>query len=162
MTDSNQVLKPDATEQVMRALAIALAGAGLIATGWFGNAFWNQDAFEVREVQLEVREAGLDAYKADLDAHEAYLDAYEMELQQWAIQAANTEFAAKRQALIDELYNQTCVVPPGTLRFGNAATLQYGSERSGVLIDGTCYVPVNSGYSVESQVRAQIPAPPEP
>ena len=148
MTNSTQVLKPNATEQVMHALAIALAGAGLIATGWFGNAFWNQNAFEMREAQFEARETGLDAY--------------EIELQQWATQAANTEFAAKRQALIDELYNQTCVVPPGTFQLGNAATFQFGSERSGVLIDGTCYVPTSSGYAVESQVRAQIPTPPKP
>jgi hypothetical protein len=148
MTDSTQVFKPNATEQVMHALAIALAGAGLIAAGWFGNALWQQNAFEAREAQFEAREV--------------QLDAYEIELQQWATQAANTEFAAKRQALIDELYNQSCVVPPGTFQLGNAATFQLGSERTGVLIDGTCYVPTSSGYTVENQVRAQIPAPPEP
>jgi hypothetical protein len=131
MTNSTQVLKPNATEQVMHALAIALAGAGLIAAGWFGNLLWKQNEFEIREARL---------------------DTYEIELQQWATQAANTEFAAKRQTLVNELYNQTCVIPAG-LPF-------FSGERSGVLINGVCYVPTN--YGVESQIRAKIPAPPEP
>lgn len=148
MTDSTQVLKPDLTERVVRTFSVILAGAILVGAGWFGHASWTQNALQERLTQLEV--------------HEAELDAYEIELQQWAVQAANTEFAAKRQALINELYNQTCVVPPGTFHLGNAAMLQFGSERLGVLIDGTCYVPTSSGYSVENQVKAQIPTPPEP
>ena len=140
MTNSTQVLKPNATEQVMHVLAIALAGAGLICSGWFGNLLWNQNELKERAAQF---------------------DAYKIELQQWATQAANTEFAAKRQALVDELY-KSCVVPPGTVQFGSAATFQFGREKSGVLIDGTCYVPASSGYPVENQVKAQIPAPPEP
>ncbi len=138
MTDSTQVLKPDFTERVVRTLAIVLAGAGLISAGWFGHSFWTQNALQERLAQLE--------------SHEARLDAYEIELKQWAIQAANEEFVAKREALVDELYNQECVIPP-TVPF-------LGGERSGVLINGVCYVPTD--YGVASQIRAQIPSPPEP
>jgi hypothetical protein len=124
MTNSTQVLKPDLTERVIRAFSIVFAGAILVGAGWFGHASWTENALQERGAQL--------------DAHEARLDAYEIELKQWATQTANEEFTAKREALVDELYNQTCVVPPGTVHFGNAATFQYGSERLGVLIDGTC------------------------
>lgn len=131
MTNSTHVLKPDIIERFIHGLAIVLAGSGLICAGWFSHMFWTQNVLRERIAQLNT---------------------YEIELQQWAIQAANEEFDAKRQLLMNELYNQTCIIP--------AAVPIFGEERSGLLINGICYVPTN--YGVDSQVRAQIPAPPTP